>query len=383
MRPSHSRCSAHRRERLHAYRNYVNCPDIPHTALACEVAPVTTDVALFSFASNCRTPKASIVHFQLRHLVHATSSRDVFFSASGQHGVCHWNAVTRKQRVVLPVDVDIQISTCAAWVDTAGKHCVAAGGFSGELIVKAMACLDDAAAADALAPPPGVTFSRRISTDENAITNAIVPVPALGAGGPPSIVASNNDCLVRVFDMHAMAESARFTFPWAVNYTAVSPCGRLAVVVGDHMRCSLFDLASGTVVASLVGHLDFSFAAGWHPNGISFATGSQDATARVWDVRRLATSRRVLQGKLGAIRSLRFSADGTALAALEPADFVHIYDCGADYRREQLIDLFGENAGVSFSPCGEALFVGVSDLTYGSLVEYHRVQPSRRRLPRL
>jgi hypothetical protein len=71
------------------------------------------------------------------------------------------------------------------------------------------------------------------------------------------------------------------------------------------------------------------------------------------------------------------------LAALEPADFVHIYDCGADYRREQLIDLFGENAGISFSPCGEALFVGVSDLTYGSLVEYHRVQPSRRRLPRL
>ena len=260
-----------RRERLHAYRNYVNCPDIPHTALACEVAPLSSDAHLYSFAANARAPKAAIVHFQLRHLVHATSSADVFFSGSAQHGVCHWNAVTRKQRLVLPVDHDVQVSTC----------------------------------------------------------------------------------------------------------------GRMAVVVGDNMRCALMDITSGTQIAALAGHLDFSFAAAWHPSGSHFATGSQDATARIWDVRRLATSRRVLQGKLGAIRSLRYSADGTALAALEPADFVHVYDCGADYRREQLIDLFGENAGVSFSPCGEVLFVGVSDLTYGSLVEYHRVQPARRRLPRL
>ena len=375
-----------RRERLHAYRNYVNCPDIPHTALACEVAPLSSDAHLYSFAANARAPKAAIVHFQLRHLVHATSSADVFFSGSAQHGVCHWNAVTRKQRLVLPVDHDVQVSTCAAWVDATGRHFVAAGGFSGELMVKAMASLDEQpAATDALGagPSPGVTFSRRISTDDNAITNAICPVPCLGGGGPPSIVASNNDCRVRVFDMHTMAESCTFAFPWAVNYTAVSPCGRMAVVVGDNMRCALMDITSGTQIAALAGHLDFSFAAAWHPSGSHFATGSQDATARIWDVRRLATSRRVLQGKLGAIRSLRYSADGTALAALEPADFVHVYDCGADYRREQLIDLFGENAGVSFSPCGEVLFVGVSDLTYGSLVEYHRVQPARRRLPRL
>jgi WD40 repeat protein len=350
--------------------------------LACEVGPLSSDAKLYTFGANARAPKAAIVHFQLRHLVHATSAADVFLSGSSLHGVCHWHAVTRKQRLVLPVDLDVQISTCAAWVDATQRHFVAAGGFSGELMVKAMACLEEPTSTTD-ATPPGVTFSRRISTDENAITNAIVPVPCLGGGGPPSIVASNNDCRVRIFDMHSMAESRSFTFPWAVNYTAVSPCGRQAVVVGDNMRCALMDMTSGSQIAALGGHLDFSFAAAWHPSGSCFVTGSQDATARIWDVRRLATSRRVLQGKLGAIRSLRYSADGTVLAALEPADFVHVYDCGADYRREQLIDLFGENAGVSFSPCGEVLFVGVSDLTYGSLVEYHRVQPARWRLPRL
>lgn len=38
----------------------------------------------------------------------------------------------------------------------------------------------------------------------------------------------------------------------------------------------------------------------------------------------------------------------------------------------QTLDHFGETAGVSFSPDAEALFVGVADLTYGSVIEYSR-----------
>jgi hypothetical protein len=34
---------------------------------------------------------------------------------------------------------------------------------------------------------------------------------------------------------------------------------------------------------------------------------------------------------MGAIRSLRFSADGRFLAAAEPADFVHVYDAAKGF----------------------------------------------------
>ncbi|EEF30624.1 hypothetical protein RCOM_0302160 [Ricinus communis] len=54
----------------------------------------------------------------------------------------------------------------------------------------------------------------------------------------------------------------------------------------------------------------------------------------------------------------------------EPADFVHVYDVKSGYEREQEIDFFGEISGVSFSPDIEALFIGVWDRTYGSLLEY-------------
>jgi WD40 repeat protein len=118
--------------------------------------------------------------------------------------------------------------------------------------------------------------------------------------------------------------------------------------------------------------LDYSFASAWHPNGQILATGNQDTTCRLWDIRNLSQSIAVLKGRMGAIRALRFTSDGRFLAMAEPADFVHIFDSQSGYTQSQEIDIFGEIAGVSFSPDTEALFVGVADRTYGSLLEFTR-----------
>lgn len=120
------------------------------------------------------------------------------------------------------------------------------------------------------------------------------------------------------------------------------------------------------------GHLDYSFASAWHPNGQIFATGNQDRTCRVWDVRNLSKAVTVLGGNLGAIRSIRFTEDGRFMAMAEPADFVHIFDTGSGFERRQELDFFGEVSGISFSPDTEAFFVGVWDRSYGSLLQYGR-----------
>lgn len=136
--------------------------------------------------------------------------------------------------------------------------------------------------------------------------------------------------------------------------------------------CSNLSLWSLQTTASLCGHLDFSFASAWHPNGVTFATGNQDKTCRIWDLRNLSESVAVLKGNLGAIRSIRYTSDGRYMATAEPADFVHVYDVKSGYEKEQEIDFFGEISGISFSPDTESLFIGVWDRTYGSLLEYGR-----------
>lgn len=125
-------------------------------------------------------------------------------------------------------------------------------------------------------------------------------------------------------------------------------------------------------IHELSGHIDYSFASAWNPNGFTFATGNQDKTCRVWDIRNLSKSAAVLRGNLGAIRSIRFTSDGRFMAMAEPADFVHVFDVTSEYEKKQELDFFGEISGISFSPDTESLFVGVWDRTYGSLLQYRR-----------
>ncbi|CAK7323392.1 unnamed protein product [Dovyalis caffra] len=156
------------------------------------------------------------------------------------------------------------------------------------------------------------------------------------------------------------------------KHASLNPDGKLLVIVGDNPDGLLVDSQTGKPIMSLRGHMDFSFASAWHPDGRIFATGNQDKTCRIWDVRNLSKSVGVLKGNLGAIRSIRFTSDGQFMAMAEPADFVHVYDAKNGFEKEQEIDFFGEISGVSFSPDTESLFIGVWDRTYGSLLQYNR-----------
>ncbi|KAH0913797.1 hypothetical protein HID58_028243 [Brassica napus] len=232
-----------------------------------------------------------------------------------------------------------------------------AGGFQGELICKHL-------------DRPGVSFCSRTTYDDNAITNAIEIYNK--PSGALHFTASNNDCGVRDFDMETYQLVNYFRFPWPVNHISMSPDGKLLTIVGDNPEGLLVDPNTGKTLETLAGHLDFSFASAWHPDGLTFSTGNQDKTCRVWDIRNLSKSVAVLRGNLGAIRSIRYTSDGKYMAMAEPADFVHVYDVSKGYETEQEIDFFGEISGISCSPDTEALFIGVWDRTYGSLLEYGR-----------
>eukprot|EP00899_Mesostigma_viride_P006555 jgi/Mesvir1/15900/Mv02803-RA.1 len=348
--------STYRTQRLDQYKNYEN---LNFKRVDKEGNVERTPGCLYDFFYNTRKVRSQIVHFQLRNLVWATSKHDVYVMF--ESGIQHWSPVTGKLTEVMSLLNGrpgsalgrVQISTMCAY-----RNLIVAGGFLGEMVVK---CVD----------VPGLLFCDHITRDDNAITNAVEIFEA--CSGAQRVVTSNNDCFVRVFDASACSLSliSKFAFPWAVNHTSVSPDGRLFCIVGDDTNALVADSRTGAVVATLRGHLDFSFASAWHPGGHMFATGNQDATCRLWDIRWPGTSLDILRGKIGAIRSLRFSTDGKYLAAAEPVDFVVLYDVASGFQRCQEIDLFGEVSGISFSPDAEALFVGVADRKFSSLLEYH------------
>lgn len=356
----------YRETRLKQYKNFESLPRPCHD-LDKECKHSEKGSNFYGFRHNTRSVKPTIVHFQLRNLVWATSKHDVYLMQN--YSIMHWSPLTHKGTEVLNVAgrvvpsekhpgssaqplSRVQISTMSV-----KDNLVVAGGFRGELICKRL-------------DQPGVSFCTKVSHDENAITNAVEIYR--NASGSTRLMTANNDCIIREFDTEKFTVLSRFSFPWSINHTAVSPDSKLVAVLGDNTDCLLADSLTGKTIATLKGHLDYCFAGAWHPDGHILATGNQDTMCRLWDIRNLSSSFAVLKGRMGAIRSIRFSSDGRFMAMAEPADFVHIYDTWQDYNKSQEIDLFGEVAGISFSSDSEALFVGVADRTYGSLLEFNR-----------
>ncbi|OAY64643.1 uncharacterized WD repeat-containing protein C2A9.03-like [Ananas comosus] len=357
---------SYRQTRIELYKNYENVLSSGEL-MEKKCKQVEKGGNYYEFLYNSRMVKPIILHFQLRNLVWATSKHDVYFMSNSS--VVHWSSLSRNMSEILDFSGHVaptekhpgslaegftgtQLSTLAV-----KDGLLVAGGFQGELICK-------------LLDRPGVSFCTRTTFDDNAITNAIDIYNALS--GNIRFMVSNNDCCVREFDVERFQQLNHFRFPWSVNHTSISPDRKLVTVVGDDCEGLLVDAGNGKGISTLVGHLDYSFASAWHPDGRSFATGNQDKTCRVWDVRNLSSSLAVLKGNLGAIRSIRYSTDGRFMFFAEPADFVHIYDTAANYKKRQELDFFGEISGASLSPDDESLFVGVWDRVYASLLQYKR-----------
>ncbi|CAA0840460.1 Transducin/WD40 repeat-like superfamily protein, partial [Striga hermonthica] len=350
----------YRESRLKGYKNFENL-SISHGDLE-----KVSQIFFFFFSIMIMIFNYDLFTSQLRNLVWATSKHDVYLMQN--YSVMHWSSLLRRGKEVLnvakPIVSSLKNPGCLAQplsrvqisTMTVKENLMVAGGFQGELICKYL-------------HQPDVVFGTKLSVDENAVTNAVDIYH--NPSGSLRVMTANNDAQVQVMDTVKFACLDRFTFPWSVNNTSVSPSGQMLAVLGDNPDCLIVDAQSGKVISILKGHLDYSFASDWRPDGRILATGNQDKTCRLWDVRKLSESLAVLRGRMGAIRSIKFTSDGQFMAMAEPADFVHVFDARSDYGLSQEIDLFGEIAGISFSPDTEALFVGISDRTYGSLLEFN------------
>nr|GMD55621.1 uncharacterized WD repeat-containing protein C2A9.03-like isoform X1 [Ipomoea batatas] len=287
----------YRETRLKRYKNYESLSR-SRQDLEKEYKVVEKGNSFYDFQFNTRLVKSTIVHFQLRNLLWSTSKHDVYLMQN--YSVMHWSSLLKRGKEILNVAKPlvptqktrgslgqtlsrVQISTMAV-----KNNLMVAGGFQGELICKYL-------------NQPEVAFSTKITAEESAITNAVDICNS--PNGSIRVMAANNDAIVRVFDAQNFACLNHFTFPWSVNNTSVSPDGKMLAVLGDNPECLIADAQSGKVINNLKGHLDFSFASAWHPNGQILATGNQDTTCRLWDLRNMSESLAVVKGRMGAIRA--------------------------------------------------------------------------------
>ena len=138
---------------------------------------------------NMQAVKNTIMHFQLRNLVWATSKHDVYTVRSNV--IQHWNLVNGKSTDVLDLSgragaVETLISTTCVKDDI-----VAAGGFRGELVARRLN--EDATSTG---------FSTYVTSSVRSTTNAVAMNRS--RSGAMNIMTSSNDCAVRIFDLETL-----------------------------------------------------------------------------------------------------------------------------------------------------------------------------------
>uniref|UniRef100_A0A453RVX5 Uncharacterized protein n=1 Tax=Aegilops tauschii subsp. strangulata TaxID=200361 RepID=A0A453RVX5_AEGTS len=296
----------YREMKMKGYKNYQNLSYAREDALQQDCKQVERDGPYYDFQYNTRRARLSIVHFQLRNLVWATTKHDVY--TVHNQSMTHWSSLNQISTELINGDDCIipkqrghgsqSVSMVQFTTMAVDNDLLVVGGFHGELICKRLE--DD-----------GIVFSTRVTDDENAITNSLEIYQ--DPNGSRRLVVANNDCSVRIFDTKYFDLLNHYVFPWSVNSVSVNPDGTLFAVLGDHEDGLVVDPKCGKPIGKVRGHLDYSFSSAWHPDGNILATGSQDTTCRLWDIRNLSQSLAVLGGRLGSIRCIKFSSDGRFL----------------------------------------------------------------------
>lgn len=333
------------------------------------------EIDSWKFRQYFKIPKPKLSHFQLRNnLVCLNNKKEIFFNELSNdksitesdmslptlHSVIKKvNPFTGVISTVLSLEDDPieRVSTLECTNDL-----IIAGTLTGSYHVKNLNTQE--------------STKKVLTTNSNGIIN-------FAKAYDGSVLFSTNDSHLITTDLSTLEVKSCHEFPWAINSVSVNPQNHsLKLIVGDNINSFILDDRVDPLkpVNILKGHKDFSFACDWSHNGMKIATGNQDSTMRVFDIRNLKENMCCVNGEIeSSIRNVKFNYNDTTLAFSESIDYVNIVDLNSlddGSGSKQVISLFGKIIGLDFTNYddgnGELLTIGVCDDAIGGILQYEQ-----------
>lgn len=220
----------------------------------------------FDFTSFFKDLEPKCGHYQLHHNLFCQSYHDLYYL--GQNDCVNSFCTIRKKKKSYP-NANLN-PTCLA----VSKNLYALGGHEGNIELFNLKNSDS-------------IYHGTITEDGGAhITNHVAFSD--DDGSSLNLLVSSNDCTLKIFDLANGLTNPIFKFSksTAINFAKVSPFKPLIATYSDQREPEIIDKRSSEVVMSLKGHEDYGFCVDWHPIDENIiASGNQDATTRIWDLR--------------------------------------------------------------------------------------------------
>ena len=159
---------------------------------------------------------------------------------------------------------------------------------------------------------------------------------------------------LKLWDVSTGRDIATFggnrTWRQAIHSVAYSPDGN-SIAAGSYGEVNLWDVASKTKIATLVGHVRWVNSVAYSPDGKMLAAGLNDDKVALWDIAARTKTTLTHEGFVG---SVAFSPDGRTLASAGTG-IVKLWDVATRTVVTALRNTYGP---VAFSPDGIMLFAG-------------------------
>ncbi|TID16408.1 WD40 repeat-like protein [Venturia nashicola] len=354
-----------KREIAREFRDwYHEHPHVRTHAMPSSASSLPDTQPLFKFQQMNTNHRTIIEHYQLRNLLVSTSHNDVYYVSRSR--VLHTSPTSAYASCAMDLAdspaSSMQSSGMRITALASAENTLIAGGYGGEYAIQNLSSEYGTG-----------QIKGRVSCVTSAIANHIHTFKSRISGYPQAVFCSN-DSYIRVLDCYTNQFMSPMRYDNIVNCAATSPNGRLRVVVGEFEGAIIVDADSGRALRQLDGHNTHGFAATWADDDIHVATAAQDCHILVWDARNWSLPLADIACEGTSATSLQFSPVGggkRALLAAEAADIVNIIDADT-FDRKQVVDFFGDVAGISMSSDGSEFYIANSDRRFGGLMTFRR-----------
>ena len=155
---------------------------------------------------------------------------------------------------------------------------------------------------------------------------------------------------------------AKFTEIESTIYNFAFSTDGTTLVSLSGVNVHLWDVATGTIKHTLIGHTDDLWSIAFSPDGNTLATGSEDNTIRLWDFA-TGTIKHVLIGHTSDVLRIVFSPDGTTLVSMSLDDTIRTWDVATGTIKHTLIGRTSILRSIDLNPIGNTIVSGSTDDT--------------------
>jgi WD40 repeat protein len=194
------------------------------------------------------------------------------------------------------------------------------------------------------------------------------------------LLTTGNDGYVRIFDLQKnmnIVNEIKADHP--VNNCDISNDGNILTCVGDSTNVEIFDLRTSKTCLKFNSHYDYGVVIKYLPeNDYIFATGNQDFSCKIWDIRKIqvignnlnkmCSPVNHLSGYFESIGDLCFTKNKNFLIFAENADYLHIYNI--KYQKIQTMTYISSFSGLAYDNDKERIYIGIEDDVTAGIICY-------------